>query len=429
MALDLVQTAILAVSTGLLVPLLIWTAWPTLLAIGDRARLRLKSIGDRLGKTGLRIFDALLAIIFTTAVLLPTIFVRELLFAGKLSADIALGTLFAVSTSLLVYSIVSNLPVRKGSRKFRIPPWISIVAAIVAVGFILAPDITPLRDWCLNLFKALNLLDVSGVQDSGARKVWEDANTIIGLTLASLSAGTAAVTGTSAVVKRLGEIRDNSQLTDWQKKAAKKLRYPAESAIGKPIVDQYPREIRIEAFSPQRIFPFETVGEKRARIKIVLADGTLSTQRLDLERILELVHSARIDLESSIFLVYSHNKVGKQDTDIICYGTGRELRDISDQAKVGGGVVDDFYRGINDGDREILKRAVESAREHLVKRQPQESPLLSATTHYTSSELMAVLHTMAEKNLDRILLRSESAPFEQAIIGAAEIGRFLYEKL
>jgi len=140
-----------------------------------------------------------------------------------------------------------------------------------------------------------------------------------------------------------------------------------------------------------------------------------------------VLKSADIDLEQSLFFVYALNR--EQNADLVCYGTGGELRRLLNMKEETpdhtGEIGQQFLMAMNNDDKREVRRIVEIARSLLIKRHPHAEVLLSTIARKDSEELQEILADMAEHRLNRILLVSDRAPLERGIVGGTELSNFL----
>ncbi len=367
-------------------------------------------------------------------------FVRNLVVSGVLSVERASQALFVFFLAIIFYVLIGNLREEPPARN-RGLAILSAGLSVAAITFLLSGKLGSLIQPLEIVLDLLRVGLTSAVHSVGwdleSAKASDAAVTnlaeAMGIALASLSAGTVVVTAAGALSHQLEEITLSLGFTHGQTTAAKKLRLPAESAIPSRLRlgRGYPARVRIDRMSDLQRLPHEGQGgTKKGRIRIIMYEGPQSRKGEDFtfKRIEEHAQSVDIDVDASLFFVYGVSRRGR--AEIVCFGTGKELRELSTMREEvaqtdGDAISDSFYLALNHGDKEHLKSVVNEARKQLLLRQPAQDPLLATATYEAERELIDALGAIAESGVNRILLVSRIPPFERGILGASEIAKFL----
>lgn len=221
--------------------------------------------------------------------------------------------------------------------------------------------------------------------------------------------------------------------------AARLLRSAAADAIrtSERLSRIYPKQVNIFPDSEHRRLPFVSKDGDRALIKIYMPEEKAG--QAFIESIQDLVASAEIELENSLFFIYSqadllasHHKSERRPTpSVIAYGSGAELKDLinppggAQRGRFSARYTSRFIAALSDGDKPTVKSIVEAARKWALERNPKDDVLLTTKFASASTELKLVMQQMGKCGLRRILLMSEKVPYEYGILGLDDVGRFL----
>jgi len=383
--------------------------------------------------------------------IIGTVWVLEEIRANQIDPEQVVSTLYSLAVIVLAGALASffsetdEAPSRRWRWLDRWLEYIPAAAAIVlnasALTFITAPDLREFYTPIADLLRAISfLLPYQPTTSPGALSASLDAavdngftgraHEVLTFTAGALSVGATILVLTNLIAKRLANIQVVLGLTMRQITAAKRIRQPARGAIGQTLAQVYPKEVYIDRLSIRRQFPFVNGDGPKARIKLLLHQGVqqYGDEKFSFEWVRGLMQSAHIELEQSLFFIYWLDK--KMKLEMVCYGTGPELKQLMEakeetDGRVGDGIGTLFCEALNNDDKEEVKRIVNLARARFLKARPYADLLLSTVARRDGEELQDVMDAMGNNGLDRILLTSDKVPLERGIISTSDISKFL----
>jgi hypothetical protein len=206
-----------------------------------------------------------------------------------------------------------------------------------------------------------------------------------------------------------------------------RMKLPVKSAVGgRQLPNDYPGLVEINASSTASILPHFPSDQSVARIRLQLG-GERHHDKSPWSQLGSLLDTAGIDLGKSIVFVYSRKEEAR---DLVFYCTGAEFKALAGSKELDPDVCgtkfigDCLIEALADDDTRTLRDIVQSRRKLFDKR-AGESGLICSTYVKDSMPVREVLDVMGRERVDRVLVTSSSEPRELAIVGAAQLGKFL----
>ena len=313
----------------------------------------------------------------------------------------------------------------------------AITLYAAASGDVIASQLTELllRDAPIYIGGQLGIfvphIDAGASIGSDASSRFGERVTEIGNLALGTVVSTTVVISFSSVFVYLRKIVNILGLSDLQLKFARRLSASAKSAIppGQQLSQLYPKEVQFVAPSEhRRQFPLISGAGERARIKLIIRDNALPDvgQSFRWDTIGNLLRSADIELSRSIFSICKMGSGGA--LDIVAYGNGSELEalfNMTDEFELGVDIRTAFARALDRNNVPEIEDIIPKARDVLLKKGSNSDILLSTVSMNDGDTMEAVLKTMRDAKLSRIMLTSLQSPQERGILGATQINQFL----
>lgn len=263
------------------------------------------------------------------------------------------------------------------------------------------------------------------LRGSGGLDLKEEFNALE-LVLTVLTASFAAYASNRYIKQVLESI--NQMMGDKRLKTIiERMKLPVKSAVGgRQLPNDYPGLVEINASSTASILPHFPSDQSVARIRLQLG-GERHHDKSPWSQLGPLLDTAGIDLGKSIVFVYSRKEEAR---DLVFYCTGAEFKALAGSKDLDPDVCGTKFLGdclieaLADDDTRTLRDIVQSRRKLFDKR-AGESGLICSTYVKDSVPVREVLDVMGRERVDRVLVTSSSEPRELAIVGAAQLGKFL----
>jgi hypothetical protein len=260
---------------------------------------------------------------------------------------------------------------------------------------------------------------------------------ILNTALATLVTATVFVSAPE-ILRQLNKILRHLGFTKFQTTVAERVAMPIHLVVpkGRQLSELYPKSVSIDGTKLTRHNSSEHFGGSAALIKIYFGEANAPSAEPGFEwkDLAGALHQENVDLSRSVFLLVWREK--ETQPRIVAYGTGAELEKLINLSarSIGQrvmGMLSGRERPPSGPRLEFVPLLVSQARQELLKSHPHNDVLLSALVLDQSISIEKALQAMSyaspeeAKGAQRVLLTARAKSWPTAIVGGAEIAKFL----